>query len=357
MPSEEIKALKPVLIYTMTSGLGDVVVLDSIATNIEDGIPGSICQIFHRNNPHTKLWSESCSPDRYTNVYRPQELCRSIRLLRRYRAEGRTVFGLQMAPGSIQGYLFLFFLKKIGALDLIVDFNLVNADIITPPRGKYIYDRHLNQVADLLGVTLNEKTLRPSLPFMHKHSRQRKSSTEDIVVGIHPWSRRGHLQAFVWEWVNWLEIIRYLLHQHDNLRVVVIGRDNGFNEFRIFLEDTAEVERITFEPSTSVPHLASTIESLGLLLTVNTGAVHIGHALGTPMVILSGPSLDLWIPESETIISVTDSLAIFQSADRSMNDSRFSMVSNIPVIDVIDSLEKMLYLIVEKKLPSDAELS
>lgn len=356
MPVNEISSLKPVLVYTMTAGLGDVVVLDSLVNNVEYGISGSICQIFHRNNPHTRLWSESCSSNRYTNVFSFQELSASILRLRRYCAEGRTVFGLQMAPGSIQGFLFLYFLKKIGALDLIVDFNLVNADIITPPRGKYIFNLHMNQAADLLGVNLSEKALKPSLPFMKNHSLQRKSNTE-IVVGIHPWSRRGHLKAFMWQAANWLEVIRYLVQRHCNLRIVIIGKDDSFNAFRTLVEGTEEAASVSFEPSSSVPHLASTIDSLDLLITVNTGAVHIGHALGTPMVILSGPSLDLWIPESETIVSVTDKTALFQSADRSMDDSRFSMVSNIPVSDVITSLDKILPLIVERRPILNAGIS
>lgn len=351
-----MQPVKPVLVYTMTAGLGDVVVLDSLACTLENGIPDSICHIFHRNNPHTALWSKYCRTDRYVNVYRLQELYRGIARLRQYRAEGRMVFGLQMAPGSLQGFVFYCILKKIGAIDFIVDFNLVNADIITPPRGTYIFDRQVNQLCDLLNVTLKVRTPRPVLPFMRESSRSR-ASRDEVVVGIHPWSRRGHLDAFVWPMDNWLEIIRTLLEQHNKIRIIVFGRDAGFADFRTLVEkNIAGADRVAFEPSSSILQLAATIRSLDLLITVNTGAVHVAYALEIPMLILSGPSLDLWNPEGDAIVSVTDSSALFPSADRSMNDRRFSRVGNIPVADVANSLDLMLQRIMGKAAaPSSGE--
>jgi hypothetical protein len=72
-----------------------------------------------------------------------------IAKLRRQKQQGRLIFGIPMAPGSLQAFFFFWILKKLGALTYIVDFNLINADVLTPPRRRYIFDRHLAQAAEL----------------------------------------------------------------------------------------------------------------------------------------------------------------------------------------------------------------
>ena len=49
---------RPVFIYTITAGLGDLVVLGTVARWVEESIPGGECFFIHRDNPHIPLWQK-----------------------------------------------------------------------------------------------------------------------------------------------------------------------------------------------------------------------------------------------------------------------------------------------------------
>lgn len=328
---------RPIFIYTMTAGLGDLVVLGTLASWIEQVLPGSDCFFLHRNNSHTYLWQKAGSPQRFYNIYSCSEMFTFVTRVRRLRREGRGVFGLQMAPGSVQGYLFLRLLQKLGLLDYVVDFNLVNADIVTAPKGNYILDHHVHQIIDLCRCANVHPPQRPILPFEvfgGVHTRDEK-----LCVGLHPWSRRGHEQAFVWQEEKWLELIKFLVRCPAVDKIVIFGKDKGFNSFKDKVHREVQSDKPNFCASNSVVELAESISKFNLLISVNTGVVHIAHALDIPMVILNGPSLDLWIPKGQKIISIRDKKAVFQAPDRAMPDIRFSRVGNIQVDQVIAAIE------------------
>jgi ADP-heptose:LPS heptosyltransferase len=240
-----------------------------------------------------------------------------------------------MAPGSLQGFLFFSLLKRLGLLHYVVDFNLINADIITPPRGDYILDLHLNQVADLTRLPVP----RQPCPIVRRGARR---SGKGRVIGLHPWSRRGHQESFVWQKEKWLEIVRLLLSQYADAEVVVFGKDDGFDSFSSFLKADLGSERLVFTPSANVPQLVETIAGLDLLVSVNTAVVHIGHGLATPMVILCGPSLDLWVPKGDSVRAVRDAEAIFQAPDSYLEDPRFCTIQRINVQQVAAACRELL---------------
>ena len=267
-------------------------------------------------------------------------MLRFVIKMRQLRREGRVVFGLQMAPGSVQGYFFLRVLQKLGALDYVVDFNLVNADIVTPPRGGYILNQHVQQIMDLYQGVQVEIPQRPLLPF--EVPRRTPSTARKLRIGLHPWSRRGHQPAFVWQQSKWLGLIHYLEQQPRVGQIVVVGKDDGFDRLQAAVSREVGPAKTSFTPSRSVPELVATLAELDLLVSVNTGVVHIAHALDIPMVILNGPSLDLWIPKGEQIIALRDQKAALQAPDRAMDDDRFSRVGNIGLAQVVGSVENLL---------------
>ena len=100
----------------------------------------------HRDNKHVEHWPDGDCQNIFFNIYSSREILRFIKSLRSLHQQGYVIFGMQMSPGSLQGFMMHSFLKKIGVLDYIVDFNLINASIITPPKGEYILQLHLNQL-------------------------------------------------------------------------------------------------------------------------------------------------------------------------------------------------------------------
>lgn len=338
-----MKINKCVLLYTMTSGLGDFIVMGDLIRKIESINAKVHCLMVHRNNPHVRLWTRDPQIKRFFNIYSPSQFTKLFSTLKTLRKEGHIAFGLQMAPGSLQGFLFYSFLKKLSAIDYIVDFNLVNADIITPPEGNYILDLHLNQIKTLLKVEVPEKYyhLRVPIETAGQHFDKKDGN---FLIGIHPWSRRGHLPCFVWPFEKWAEVIK-ALPEDNNHKIIIFGKDRKFEELRNYLKGSLgdKYKKITFQACSTVQELIGVIEAMDLLITVNTSVIHIGYALCKKMVILSGPSLDLWTPKGEGISVITDQSAGLSGSDKYINDSRFPSVGRIEAAKVIDAVKAQFF--------------
>jgi len=332
-----IKKLKPLLIYTMTSGLGDFIVMGDLMGKVERSIPGAKCLIVHRNNPHIGLWPDTDTTTKFFSVYSPGGFLRLIHTVRRYQKEGYTIFGLQMAPGSLQGFFFFSLLKNLGLINYIVDFNLINADIITPPRGTYILDLHLNQVATLFKTSIPSEFYDLELPLNHPF-KTTKDREDKQVIGIHPWSRRGSHKNFIWPMEQWLDLIQSLMLKYNDMEFLIFGRDRGFKKFQNFFgaQGSLDQTRLNFACSSTVYELVDTIDGIDSLITVNTAVVHIGHALQKQMFILNGPSLDIWIPKGISAHIIRDRQALFQASDKWEKDTNFGSIDRIELKDVLD---------------------
>lgn len=330
---------KTLLLYTMTAGLGDLVVMGDLALKLERHIPGVRCLFVHRGNPHVSLWDADDCRERFFDAYRPRDMARLVRALRQAAGRGYRRFGLQMAPGSVQGYALHRLLQRLGGIDYVVDFNLINADIITPPRGGYILELHLNQAAGLLGVDVPPENFELSLPF-GDIPRAGKPAGAGFRVGIHPWSRRGAWRDFVWPLERWADVVEHLVT--NGAEVVLFGKDRQFPEFQRSIEQRLGEGRgrLVCHPSTSVHDVIATIGALDLLVSVNTAVVHFGQALRTPMVILNGPSLPLWRPRGKAVQVVTDEDASFPGNDRPMADPLFPSVHRIQLERVISAIDR-----------------
>ncbi|WP_281999259.1 glycosyltransferase family 9 protein [Geotalea uraniireducens] len=323
------------LVYTMTAGLGDYFVVGDLTRKAREIVPGATCVVIHRGNPHVKLWPTCDAGTLFFDLYHPLELFSFIHLLRMARNSGAKVFGFQMAPGSLQGYLFYSLIKRIKALDFIVDFNLINADIITPPKGDYILDLHLNQLATIFRKPPHPNP-RLKLPIATKCAPLQINSS---FVGIHPWTRRNN-DRLTWSYDKWLEVVAYLLEHR--YRPVLFGRDSQFPVFREKLRREFGDNKIIFRPSGSVKELVETVSELSLLISLNTSTIHASYALQVKTVVLSGPHLDLWTPKNELFREVRDPIAIYPPSDESKTDPGMPMVSRIPTSTVISAIDELL---------------
>ncbi len=322
---------KHTFVFTLFSSLGDFIVMGDLIQKIEKLLPGSQCLAAHRNNPHVTKWKYPDPQEHFFNIYNPKEFYKLLLKLRSAKKEGYTVLGLQQAPGSLQGFSFLKFLQCLGGLDYTADFNLYNADIVTPPDGTYILDRHLNQIRDICKIDIPATAYQLELPITFTPSSKGAGGR---LIGIHPWSRRGHLSCFVWPRPRWVELIKTLLQDPQN-NILIFGKDPAFDSFKETVRELENSQRIQFKANTSVADLISTIDALDLLVSVNTSVVHIGNALKKDMVILCGPTFDLWIPKGERIKTVQDAQASFPGSDKYINDDRFPSIDRIRLEDVV----------------------
>ena len=141
-------ARRVTVVYTMHHHLGDFVVIGGLLKKFDLLEVEFESLVAHQNSTYISSFDGNFT-GRFFNIASIGGLCRLIAKLRRQKQQGRLIFGLPMAPGSIQAFCFFWILKKLGALTYIVDFNLINADVLTPPRRRYLFDRHLAQAAEL----------------------------------------------------------------------------------------------------------------------------------------------------------------------------------------------------------------
>lgn len=331
-----------VLVYTMTNGLGDYLVMGDLMHKAKLILPQSKCVMVHRANPHILQWPYENDRDIFFNVYSLPDMLRLTKNLSAFRRRGYVIFGLQMSPGSMQGFLLQRCLKYLGSLDYIVDFNLINADVVIAPRGSYILERHLNQLSDLFNVKIPSDYYRLHLPLASWKDLPTIGKTSGRrLIGIHPWSRRES-DSFFWPLNRWRELINDLL-RHEDMDFVILGRDEKFEEFTDSLRrNFADAQkRFHFVPAKSITHLAKTIAELDVLLTVNTAVVHMAYALNKKTVILSGPTLDIWNPHGDHIRIVKDTQASLTGADKPSRDKRLPRVERISVQQVLNAFQSL----------------
>jgi len=238
-----------------------------------------------------------------------------------------------MAPGSIQAFCFFWFLKKLGALTYIVDFNLINADVMTPPRKRYIFDRHFAQAAEIMKRPdwLNDM----SMPIGISSAPLKKDRTK-LRIGLYPESARAWLPEFKWPDARWLELTNLIL-KNSNCEMALIGRDKTFPELeQIFRSQLSEENQSRFIslPCSSVEELLASLQSLDFLITVNTSALHLAHALKIPLVALCGSSAEMWLPEGDHIRIVQDKTAALPPSDKYRHDPLQPSLQRIDVQDV-----------------------
>ncbi len=331
--------MKHLYLYTATAGLGDYVVMGALLQAVERYGQGSRCLVVHRGNPHVRLWPAGDWRQRFFDIYSPVQVGKLFATLWRARRDGFTVFGLQMAPGSLQGFFLHLLLKKIGLVRYVVDANLINADIIIPLRQQYIYDLHVSQLETLRGKKFPPDAFRMQLPLAEVEEGSTDRSAPVIRVGIHPWSRRGHYPSFVWPDEKWLELIGTILPMPE-VEIVLFGRDPRFQAFQETLLNRygLRCDAFKFQPSQTVEDLVTTMRQLDMVVSVNTAVVHIGYALRKEMTILTGPSLDIWVPKGSGIRIFRDARAMFPGNDRWIHDPAF------PSVERIDSGEVCVFL-------------
>ncbi len=324
----------------MTSALGDYLIFGSLINAIER-YSNARCIIIHRANTNISLWPYGSHRNKFFNIFSVRDLVLFILTLHRYRKQGYEIFGIQMLPGSMQGFFLFSLLKAFNLLHFRVDFNLINADIITPPQGSYIYDIHLNQAAVLTAAAFPDQAYRFTLPLRLNQSLQTPDDPA-FITAIHPWSRRSDAAAFTWSKEQWTELISFIVkNQHH--KVLIFGRDNGFNDFRNYIGKKLDshADRIIFSPSANVHELINSVRQANLIICPNTSVAHIGKALDKKMIILSGPSLEYWTPKGSNIHIVRDNEAIFPGNDRPADDPRFPSIQRIPVAAICRILKKI----------------
>jgi ADP-heptose:LPS heptosyltransferase len=278
--------------------------------------------------------------DRFFNIASIKGFFGLVAKLRRQKQEGHLIFGIPMAPGSLQAFSFFWILKKLGALTHIVDFNLINADILTPPRRRYIFDRHLAQAAELfqhpewrgdIGMPLAI-----ACPAITKNGSGRR-------IGFFSWSGRNWLPEFQWPESRWLDLAKLIL-KNPGFEIALLGKDTDFARFEQSLRSQLPEEmrrRLIPLPAASVQALVASLRELDCLITLNTSALHLAHALKLPTVVLCGSSAEFWLPEGDHVRIVRDTKGVLPPSDQYHHDPLQPSLQRIEVAEVYSAFEEL----------------
>ena len=327
------------VVYTMHHHLGDFVVIGGLLKKFDLLEVEFESLVAHRHSPHVSSFDGN-SKDRFFNIASAGGLLGLIAKLRRQKQQGRLILGIPMAPGSLQAFFFFWILKKLGALTYIVDFNLINADVLTPPRRRYIFDRHLAQAAELFQhPEWMEDTAMPlavACPAL-------TGSRSTWRIGFFPWSGRGWLPEFQWPESRWLNLAKLILKNPD-FEIALLGKDDDFARFEHALRSQLPEEmrpRFVSSPATSVENLAASLRELDCLITVNTSALHLAHALKLPLVALCGSSAEFWLPEGDHVRLVRDTRGVLPPSDQYHHDPLQPSLQRIEVAQVYSAFEEL----------------
>ena len=336
---EKLDEKKVTLVYTMFHHLGDFVVIGGLLKKFDLLEVEFESLAAHQNSPHVSYFDGKTS-DRFFNVADFGRLADLITKLRRQKQEGRLILGLPVAPGSLQAFFFFWLLKKLGALTYIVDFNLINADILTPPRRRYIFDRHLAQAAELFK---RPDWLKDATMPLVMACPAKKGSGTSWRIGFFPWSGRGWLPEFQWPESRWLELAKLIL-KRPGFEIVLLGKHPDFARFEQALRSQLPEEmrpKFVASPAESVRDLVASLRELNGLITLNTSALHLAHAMQLPVVALCGSSAEFWLPEGEHVRLVRDTKAVLPPSDKAYHDPLQPSLQRIEVGEVYAAFEEL----------------
>jgi ADP-heptose:LPS heptosyltransferase len=338
-PGARLVGKRVTAVYTLHDHLGDFVVMGGLLKKFDELGVDFESMVAHRGSPHISLFDGNAK-DRFFDITSLGGLLGLVAKLRQRKAEGRLIFGVPMAPGSLQAFFFFWVLKKLGAVTHIVDFNLINADVLTPPRRRYIFDRHLAQVAELFKHP--EWMEDATMPLAMACPAKTRSGTKQRI-GFFPWSGRSWLSEFQWPESRWVELARLILESPET-EIVLLGKDESFAHFEQAVSSQLPEElrsRWVSRPAASVPDLAASLRELDGLVTVNSSALHLAHALKLPLVALCGSSAEFWLPEGDHVRLVRDTKGVLPPSDLYAHDPLQPSLQRIEVPEVYRAFEQL----------------
>lgn len=292
----------PKIVLIKTAGIGDTILVSAIIRELKSIFPGSsVTLICARNNaPVTDLIPE---------------------------LDSTFIFDLGKPFRSFAG------IRKMGMFDLLIDFGpwpKINSLVSFAARADfkigfkrenayrhYIFDRtadHSDDVHELdnyrnllksVGLYTNGLTpaLEASKVTLSKIENMISKEKTDVV--IHPFSA-GMKGAFKeWPWENWIEVSTGLIN--GGCRMLISGGTADMERASLLASKIRKYggECFVLAGKYSLSEMYAILKRSELLISVNTGIMHLGAAAGTDVIALNGPVPPLrWGPLSETAINL-----------------------------------------------------
>lgn len=93
-----------------------------------------------------------------------------------------------------------------------------------------------------------------------------------------------------WPAGKWAELISTMIAESEELEVILYGTSEDHTVSQSIMELTGSRHILDLTGKTSLPELRDELASCGLIIGNDTGGVHLANALGTPVIVLCGPT-------------------------------------------------------------------
>lgn len=159
----------------------------------------------------------------------------------------------------------------------------------------FLYDQvvpHLNTIHELENYRSLLRALNipvGSAPQSLNHSWQKERTGNHIVFHLWPGGTKSHLKE--WAFQNWQMLAEKILSQ-EKCQILLTGGPGDSSRNEEFLQSLPTSLRSSFKnvSGTTFAQTLLTLQSSRLVISVNTGIMHVAAALGTPTVGLHGPT-------------------------------------------------------------------
>jgi ADP-heptose:LPS heptosyltransferase len=94
-------------------------------------------------------------------------------------------------------------------------------------------------------------------------------------------------------------------------------------------------------PSASIEALAASLREMDGIITLNTSALHLAHALKLPTIALCGSSAEFWLPEADHVQLVRDTKGVLPPSDQYHHDPLQPSLQNIEVEEVYAAFKQL----------------
>ena len=215
-----------------------------------------------------------------------------------------------MTPAStFDSSLLLFFVRakeKIG-YNVGIRKYWITTQIL--PKGLQYERDMVLEICKQMNIPIKEKKL--FFPIYQKQKKEVKEKIENIlithfgqknkpkkIIAIHPSASQ---KEKIWPMENFIELINKLIKNHQNIAFVLIGT----KEEKHFCEEINNkliTKQVNLAGELSIIDLGAFLSNCDLLLCNNSGPMHIGAAVGTPIILVNMVSSnDRWTPKEGII--------------------------------------------------------
>jgi len=208
----------------------------------------------------------------------------------------------------------------------------------------HIYQRRVEHL-DSIHEIENFLNLLDSKEFINEDrslNLSQRDHNKTILVHICPSGERSYLK--MWPIERWAEVVNNIISKGFNVAFTGAGSDD--NEVQKVINLVKNKDNLTnLVNKVSIPDLPNLINNSKLLITVNTGILHIGSFTNTPIIALNGPTNPLrWGPISKNAISLKPSLKCAPCLNLGFEYgcNQNDCMKDISVKQVTDAIESLL---------------